>query len=343
MNAIIRKELEQSGSVISQIDADQIQRIADAMIASLRAGGMIVFFGNGGSAADAMHLSAEFTGRYLFDRPPLRSTTFCSLSSITAIGNDYSYDDVFIRNVESIVRKGDVVVGISTSGNSKNVLKAIRKAKELGAVTVGFTGSKGALKDEADMALTIPTDRTPRIQEGYLAAGHIVCGLVENAMFAKKAAFIDRDDTIVKDVPYCPRPEDLKVFPGVGKAIKRLNDAGYMVIVVTNQSGVARGKFTEVTLAKIHEKLKADVAAEGGRIDAIYYCPHHPDEGCKCRKPNTAMVERALDEHHINLADSFIIGDSAHDVELGRRLGIKAVQVSERYGFVQAIDDILKK
>ncbi|OPY34523.1 MAG: D,D-heptose 1,7-bisphosphate phosphatase [Methanomassiliicoccales archaeon PtaU1.Bin124] len=342
MKAMIKRELEQSASIISSIDPTQVHAIADAMTVALKAGSKVVFFGNGGSAADAMHLAAEFNGRYLFDRPALKALSFCSISAITAIGNDYSYDDVFCRNVESIVQRGDVVVGISTSGSSKNVLKAIRRAKEMGAVTVGFTGIKGALKDETDLALTIPTDRTPRIQEGYMAAGHVICGLVENAMFAKKAAFIDRDDTIVKDVPYCPRPEDLKVFPGVGKAIKRLNDAGYLVIIVTNQSGVARGKFTEATLAKIHEKLRADIAAEGGKIDAIYYCPHHPDEGCKCRKPNLGMIERAIDEHHISLGDSFIIGDSAHDVELGKRLGIKAIQVSEGYTFVKAIGDLLK-
>jgi len=342
MKLLIEKELKHSASVISQIDAGQVHGIADAMVSALRAGNKVVFFGNGGSAADAMHLAAEFNGRYMFDRPPLKALSLSNLSAITAIGNDYSFDDIFCRNVESLVQKGDVVVGISTSGSSKNVVKAIKKAKEMGAITVAFTGNRGCLKNEVDLALTIPTDRTPRIQEGYMAAGHVICGLVENTMFAKKAAFIDRDDTIVKDVPYCPRPEDLKVFPGVGRAIERLNNAGYLVIVITNQSGVARGYFTEEMLGRIHEKLKADVAAEGGRIDAIYHCPHHPDAGCNCRKPNHGLIDQALEDHHINMRESIFIGDSVHDVELANRLGMRSFRVSSDYTFVQAVDELLK-
>jgi D-sedoheptulose 7-phosphate isomerase len=342
MKLIIKKELEHSASVISQIDPGQVHDIANVLTNTLRAGGKVVFFGNGGSAADAMHLAAEFNGRYLFDRPPLRALSLSNLSAITAIGNDYSFDDIFYRNVESLVQRGDAVIGISTSGNSKNVIKAIKKAKDLGATTIAFTGNKGALKDEVDLALTIPTDRTPQIQEGYMAAGHVICGLVENAMFARKAAFIDRDDTIVKDVPYCSRPEDLNLFPGVGQAIKRLNDAGYLVIVITNQSGVARGYFTEDVLTQIHEKLRKEIAKDGGKIDAIYHCPHHPDEKCQCRKPNTGMIEKAIEDFHISLGDSIIIGDSVHDVELGKRLGLSSYRVSEKYGFVQAVDDALK-
>lgn len=342
MKLLIEKELQHSASVISSIDAGQVHMIAEAMVRSLRAGNKVVFFGNGGSAADAMHLAAEFNGRYMFDRAPLKAISLSNLSAITAIGNDYSFDDIFCRNVESLVQKGDVVVGISTSGGSKNVIKAIKKAKEMGAVTVAFTGNRGCLRNEADLVLSIPTDRTPRVQEGYMAAGHVICGLVENAMFAKKAAFIDRDDTIVRDVPYCPRPEELKVFPGVGRAIERLNNAGYLVIVITNQSGVARGYFSEEMLGKIHEKLRGDIAVDGGRIDAIYYCPHHPDAGCKCRKPNPGLIERAMEDFHISMGESIFIGDSVHDVELANRLGMRSFRVTESYTFAQAVDDLLK-
>jgi D-sedoheptulose 7-phosphate isomerase len=342
MSGLVGKELEESSRTLASIDPQQIWDIANALVKVFRSGGKLIVFGNGGSAADAQHLAAEFSGRYLMERAPMNAIALTNLSSITAIGNDYSYDLIFERQVEAHAQKGDAVIGISTSGNSKNVLLAIAKAKSLGALTIGFTGPKGKLKDAVDLALTIPSERTPRIQEGYFASGHIICGLVEKGVFARKAVFIDRDDTLARDVPYCSRPEDLKLFPGVGGSIKRLNDAGYLVIVVTNQSGVARGKFTLETLNDIHEKLRADIAADGGKLDAIYFCPHHPDERCECRKPQLGLIQQASRDFDIDIADSFVIGDSEHDVEMGRRAGCKTFRVSEGQDFNRAVEIILK-
>jgi D-sedoheptulose 7-phosphate isomerase len=214
MSLLIENELSESASVTSSIDPSQIEGIADAMIASLRHGGKVIFFGNGGSAADAMHLAAELSGRYLMDRPAMNGISLTSLSSVTSIGNDYGYDRVFVRQLEACARKGDVAIGLSTSGSSKNIVVALERAKELGLVTVSFTGAGGVIKDMVDLSLVIPSRSTPRIQEAYMCAGHIICGLVERGMFGQKAVFIDRDDTIVKDVPYCAKPEDLRILRG---------------------------------------------------------------------------------------------------------------------------------
>ncbi len=176
MSGLVGKELEESSRTLASIDPDQIWDIANALVKVFRNGGKLIVFGNGGSAADAQHLAAEFSGRYLMERAPMNAIALTNLSSITAIGNDYSYDLIFERQVEAYATPKDAVIGISTSGNSKNVLLAIAKAKQLGAVTIGFTGTKGRLKDEVDLALTIPSEKTPRIQEGYFAAGHIICG-----------------------------------------------------------------------------------------------------------------------------------------------------------------------
>ncbi len=341
MSGLVGMELEESSKTIASIDPEQIWKISNALVKVFRSGGKLIVFGNGGSAADAQHLAAEFSGRYLMERPPMNAIALTNLSSITAIGNDYSYDLIFERQVEAHANKNDAVIGISTSGNSKNVLLAIAKAKKMGALTIGFTGTKGKLKDEVDLALTIPSEKTPRIQEGYFAAGHIICGLVEKGVYAKKAVFVDRDDTLAKDVPYCSRPEDLKLFPGVGKSIKRLNDAGYLVIMVTNQSGVARGLFTLETLGRIHEKLRSDLAGDGGKLDAIYFCPHHPDEKCSCRKPQLGLIHQANNDFDIDVAGSFVIGDSEHDVEMGRRAGCKAFRVVSDQDFNQAVEKIL--
>ena len=140
-----------------------------------------------------------------------------------------------------------------------------------------------------------------------------------------RAVFLDRDGTMAKDVHYCRRPEDFKLFPNTAKAIKLLNEHGFKVIVVTNQSGIARGYFTEETLAQIHEKMKSDLAKEGAWIDGIYYCPHHPDDNCDCRKPKPKLVLQAVGGRDIELKHSFVVGDLEMDVGLGKAVGCKTI------------------
>ena len=139
-----------------------------------------------------------------------------------------------------------------------------------------------------------------------------------------KAVFLDRDGTIARDVPYCSRPEDFELLPDAAEGIKLLNEHGFKVVIVTNQSGIARGYFTEGILARIHEKMITELAEHGAHIDAIYYCPHHPDDSCECRKPKPKMVLQAVIDLDIDLSQSYIIGDSEMDVELARRAGCKA-------------------
>ena len=165
----------------------RIQQAAEMITDSLRSGGKIHFCGNGGSAADAQHLAAELSGRFYFDRPPLNAEALhCNTSYLTAVGNDYGYDLIFSRLLRGTAKAGDVIVGISTSGNSKNILKAFEAAKEMGVKIIAMTGETGgAMKDYADILLNVPSTDTPRIQESHIMIGHIVCELVETAMFGK--------------------------------------------------------------------------------------------------------------------------------------------------------------
>ncbi len=140
--------------------------------------------------------------------------------------------------------------------------------------------------------------------------------------------FLDRDGTIARDVHYCRRVEDFEILPTVPEAIRLLNDHGFRVVVITNQSGVARGYFTEDTLSLIHQKMRDDLAAYGARIDAVYYCPHHPDENCKCRKPEPALLFRAAAEMGIELGLSYMVGDDRRDVEAGKAAGCRTVLVT---------------
>ncbi len=161
-------------------------------------------------------------------------------------------------------------------------------------------------------------------------------------MSGRKCVFIDRDDTVAKDVPYCDSPEKFHLFPGVPEQIRRLNEAGYLVIMITNQSGIGRGYFTEETLGRIHDKMTAEIESAGGHLDAIYYCPHRPDENCQCRKPKTLMGERAVKDFGIDVASSYMIGDSDADMGFGKGLGCRTLRVGDGVSFKNAVDAVLE-
>lgn len=164
--------------------ADQIANAAEAITNSVRAGGKVIFCGNGGSAADAQHLAAELMGRFMIDRAPLAAIALnVNVSTITAIGNDYSYDEIFERQLRGIGKPGDVLVALSTSGNSRNVLRAIEAAKRLGILTIGLTGEHGGqMRGLCEIAVCVPSNSTPRIQEMHIAVGHCLCEWTESAL-----------------------------------------------------------------------------------------------------------------------------------------------------------------
>jgi D-sedoheptulose 7-phosphate isomerase len=167
--------------------ADQAVQVACAIMNCLRAGGRVIFFGNGGSAQDAGHLAAELMGRFAFDRPGLAAISLPdATASMTAIGNDYSYDEVFARQVLAVGRPGDVVVGLTTSGNSGNVVNALEAAARAGMITVALTGADGGkAAAAAQIAIRVPTDDTARTQEACLHLGHTICEMVEAALFPR--------------------------------------------------------------------------------------------------------------------------------------------------------------
>jgi D-sedoheptulose 7-phosphate isomerase len=186
---VIRRRVNESIAVKRELLHDELvdalARLADEVVESLRAGGKLILFGNGGSAADATHLAAEFVGRFAFDRAPMPALSLSdNVSAITAIGNDYAYSSTFDRQIRALGSPGDVAIGISTSGSSPNVLAGIRAARERGMFTAALTGAKGAeLACLADLALVVPSQSTARIQEGYMLYAHIMCELVEREMF----------------------------------------------------------------------------------------------------------------------------------------------------------------
>ena len=187
----IRKIINDSLDVRRALIADEailrkIELIAGACIHALGNDRKILFCGNGGSAADAQHLAAELTGRFMKDRPALYAEALhVNTSALTAIANDFGYDHIFERQVEAMGRKGDVLIGLSTSGNSQNVLLAMQKARKLEMTTIGMSGiTGGKFTDVSDILLCVPSDSTARIQEVHMLVGHIICGIIENHFFS---------------------------------------------------------------------------------------------------------------------------------------------------------------
>jgi D-sedoheptulose 7-phosphate isomerase len=188
----VRGEVEKTLLTLQAIVSDEaigieVERIAGAWIDSLRSGGKILFAGNGGSAADAQHFAAELVNRLNYDRPALAGIALTvDTSALTSIGNDCGFEQVFARQVSGLGRAGDVFVGISTSGRSRNILAALEQARRGGLVTVGFTGqSGGEMPGLCDYCIRVPAAETTRIQEGHIVLGHILCGMVEMRLFPR--------------------------------------------------------------------------------------------------------------------------------------------------------------
>ena len=195
MRETITAHMRESADVLAKMMDDRtlhetVERVADACLKALRGDNKLLFMGNGGSAADSQHLAGEMVSRFAFDRPGLPAFALTVDSSVmTAIGNDYGYEHLFARQVQAVARKGDVLFGFSTSGNSPNILEALAMGRKMGLVTVGMTGNRRAkITGLVDHCIEIPSSSTPKIQEGHIIVGHILCGLVEERMFKRDSA-----------------------------------------------------------------------------------------------------------------------------------------------------------
>lgn len=183
----ITQTLRETAALLTGLPESQLERIArtaDVMTAALKSGRKIIWFGNGGSATQSQHMAGEFVGRFQRERRSLPSISLTeNMASVTAIGNDYAFEDIFARQLEGLAQEGDVAVGLSTSGNSRNVVKALHKAKDLRVATVGLTGASGGqMAGLCNICICVPSTVTARVQEVHLAIGHILCALVEDAI-----------------------------------------------------------------------------------------------------------------------------------------------------------------
>lgn len=183
IQTIVQESIE-SKKVFFAENETRIEACTQKIVHALKNGRKILLFGNGGSAADCQHIAAEFINRFQMERSPLPALALTTDTSvITSIGNDYSFEDIFLKQVQALGKKGDIALGISTSGNSPNVVKAMKEARDLGLITIGFSGAKGVLKDLSDIGFCVNSPVTARIQEVHILLAHILCGLAERTYF----------------------------------------------------------------------------------------------------------------------------------------------------------------
>ena len=205
--------------------------------------------------------------------------------------------------------------------------------------------SEDCIPENGDVIIDLEGRGTMIPEDGHLLVSldedeaHAVAEIVERSIYGRIAVFFDRDDTINDDVGHCRRPEDIHIYPYVGDALKRLNDAGILTLMVTNQSVIGRGWLDGEGLERIHEKVRTDVLP--GRIDDIFYCPHLPDAGCACRKPAIGMALQALERYNIDTLNSYMIGDSDRDIMFGEAIGCTSFKVDGEFTFADAVDEIL--
>ncbi len=309
---------------------------AAAIATCYERGGKVLACGNGGSATEAQHLVAELVGKFERDRATLPALALhANPAALTAVANDYGYDDTFAHQVEALGAPGDILVAISTSGDSENTIRAALAARAKGLTTVGYLGgSGGRLGALVDVPVVLGASDTATVQAGHLVLTHTICGLVEETLFPNKAVFLDRDGTLIANRHHGSDPDGIELLDGVVEGLVALRGAGYKLLLVSNQSGVARGYFDEGAVGRMHDRLQRMLNRHGAALDGLEYCPHHPDGvaspyavECSCRKPAPGMLRRAARKHGVNLSASWMVGDIEADIEAGRRAGARTVLV----------------
>lgn len=299
-----------------------INEVASVCINSLESGGKIMFCGNGGSASDSQHLAAELVGRYKMNRNAYNSIALTTDTSIlTAVGNDFGYDKVFERQVEGLGHTGDVLIGLSTSGNSKNVILAFKKAKDMGITTIALTGeNKSEMSEIADYTIKVPSSVTNNIQEMHIAIGHSLCEIIEeNIEHKTKALFLDRDGVINVDKKYTYKIEDCEFVDGIIDLCKKAQQEGYLIIIITNQSGVERGYYSIKDMDSFNNYIRECLKKHNVDITDIFCCTLLNSYD---RKPNPGMFEKAKAKYNIDMSKSFSVGDSERDIIAAKSAGV---------------------
>jgi len=328
---------------IDKVDLEKIQKIVEVLFAAYKNNKQIFIMGNGGSASTASHFACDLgkgTLCRVYDEKEKRFRVISltdNVATIMALGNDLSYEDVFSQQLSNLVNEGDVVIGFSGSGNSKNIIKAIEYAKKQKAITVGFLGFEtgGKAKELVDYEITVQEKHYGRIEDIHLMIEHLITSSLAELKREEESRviFLDRDGVINKKPSYgdyVKTWQEFEFLPGAIEAVKLLRDKGYRIFVVSNQAGIGRGLMTQQNLKDIHDKMIKEMESQGANIDGIYYCPHEISENCDCRKPKPGLLIRAAKENNIDLTKAVFIGDDEKDEKAGLATGCQTILLNNK-------------
>jgi len=334
---------------LASLNLKQIEDVVNVLYDAYKNRRKIFIMGNGGSAATASHFACDLNKNTIAkDKPRFRAISLVdNVSLLTAISNDIGYEDVFVEQLKYLLKSNDIVIGISGSGNSANVVKALEYAKKIKAVTIGILGFNGGkAKDIVDHFIHVKSCHYGRVEDIHLFLGHIICDyLTKKINMRDKVVFLDRDGVINIDAPgrFISSWKEFKFVPGIKQDIKKLNDNGFLVIIATNQAGISLGFYNETELEKIHKNMQRELKKAGAHIDDIFYCPHYKKDHCKCRKPEPGLLLRAAGKYNIDLHQAWLVGDDKNDIEAGRKAGCKTIKVERNKGIKEALKIILQK
>lgn len=349
-----RKGLEQC---YDELPIEKLERLAEILSEARTLGRQVFFLGNGGSATTASHMAIDFgKGIAVPEQPRLKTLSLTdNVGLITAWANDANYEGVFKEQLANFLEPLDIVIAISASGNSPSVLEAVEFARTRGAVTVGLIGfGGGKLKDMVDLDITLTSRNYGQVEDVHLTIDHILSQFLreqihrraesDGASYLKfffsapplvghqAAILFDRDGVINERVigGYVTDWKQFRFRDGIKNAMAALAKLGLPIIVVSNQACVGKHFLSCATLAEITTQFVADLKQSEVRVDAVYYCPHTPDENCACRKPKSGLIEAAARDWKLDLSRSVLVGDSKSDITVARKLNCRAVFVSSR-------------
>ena len=330
-------------AALGGLDWRGADRVIDILLEARDNDRQIFLIGNGGSASAASHFACDLSKGTADDRDPgFRRFRALSLTDnvaiITAIGNDLSYEDVFVEQLKTFLNPGDVVIAITASGNSPNVLRALEYAGSRGAVRIGLLGfGGGRARDLVDAAIVVPSRNYGIAEDFHLILDHILTQALRRHLAGppRAVAFLDRDGVINEPVgehQHVTGWDQFRFRDGAFELLAAIHGAGYRLVVLANQQGVGKDIVTEADLAEIHAKMVEQLGRRQIPVDGVFTCPHRAEEACSCRKPKPGLIHRAVTElgYGIDFDRSFVLGDSITDIEAGQAAGLRTVLLGER-------------
>jgi D-sedoheptulose 7-phosphate isomerase len=316
---------------IREVDTRALATCLDLLWKAWREDRTVFIVGNGGSASTASHMANDLSKQAQAPgRRPLRAHALTdNVEALTAIANDSGYENVFGAQLKTHARAGDLLVLISCSGNSPNLVKAIEVAKRLGVRTIAFGGIDGGrTRDLCDHYVHVPSYDYGHVETAHLLFEHLLTKLLPEVASAayKPAVLVDRDGVLVRNRDdYVKTIREMEILPGALEALAVLSKQHHRVFVVTNQSAIGRGLTTLAKVDRIHSHLAREVRRFGGEIEAFLVCPHTPEDGCECRKPAPGLLFQARDRYGVDLDSAVMIGDWETDAQAARAAGCTSI------------------